>query len=342
VLWDFNGRSGRLFQLLPSGALKPVPRLRSRNRILAASIDTQGHRLTLAFPRAGRIRVEWFSLHTGDPLDTQNVPFVGVGPVAAFVNGKILVQEGGRIACWDLVAGTCAWRSEEILPSWREAASRLLILVSGAEGGEVFAVILSGRGRSRLVALSASSGNTLWEQESRRVGGLRAPAGICALAAQPGAGLLAAGDGVGVVLLGRETGELREALHWTPSREGMEQMLESMGLPPALAGPEQGGRGSLRPMHEPLARRTEALAWSSEGALLATGSSDGVVRIWRSEDFRLLAELPHGGGPVSDLLFHPEGRRLVSASRGGTVKVWEVPELAGESGPNVVPFRVRG
>ncbi|TDC97282.1 hypothetical protein E1285_04105 [Actinomadura sp. 7K507] len=84
-------------------------------------------------------------------------------------------------------------------------------------------------------------------------------------------------------------------------------------------------RGVLRG-HED---RVWAVAWSPDGSLLATASSDHTVRVWRLEDGGTeVAVLQGHEKTVSSVAWSPDGSRLASASDDGTVRVWDVASRA--------------
>lgn len=66
------------------------------------------------------------------------------------------------------------------------------------------------------------------------------------------------------------------------------------------------------------------LAFSPEGSLLAGGSAEGPICLWRADDGALLRTLPGHVGLVTGLAFSSDGRQLFSASVDGTVRVWGV------------------
>ncbi len=66
------------------------------------------------------------------------------------------------------------------------------------------------------------------------------------------------------------------------------------------------------------------VAESPDGSLIATGDTEGVVRLWDVRDGRELAVLRGHGQIVYSLDFSPDGQRLASASRDGTVRLWDV------------------
>ncbi|HEX9794233.1 MAG TPA: WD40 repeat domain-containing protein [Planctomycetota bacterium] len=65
------------------------------------------------------------------------------------------------------------------------------------------------------------------------------------------------------------------------------------------------------------------VAFSPDGALLATAARDGVVRVWSAEDGALRAELTGHGGAVSGLAWRADGARLASCDGSGEVRIWD-------------------
>jgi WD40 repeat protein len=72
------------------------------------------------------------------------------------------------------------------------------------------------------------------------------------------------------------------------------------------------------------------LALSRDGALVASGGADGLVRVWSADAHALVATLEGHQGPITGLAFFPESRRLASSSRDGTIRIWR---LDGTSAP---------
>jgi WD40 repeat protein/tRNA A-37 threonylcarbamoyl transferase component Bud32 len=68
--------------------------------------------------------------------------------------------------------------------------------------------------------------------------------------------------------------------------------------------------------------RVTALKYSSNGALLASASTDQTVRLWSPTTGQLLAVLRGHTSHVRDVAFNAEGSRLVSASYDGTLRLW--------------------
>ncbi len=78
---------------------------------------------------------------------------------------------------------------------------------------------------------------------------------------------------------------------------------------------------------------TQALAVRPDGQMLASGGSDGAVRLWELSSGQLThtfarRRLIGSGhrGAISALAFHPDGLALYSASADGTVKEWNLAE----------------
>ena len=69
------------------------------------------------------------------------------------------------------------------------------------------------------------------------------------------------------------------------------------------------------------------LAFSPDGKLLAclvSKPGSGEVVIWRATDFREVARVRAHGSDTKGMAFSPDGKRLVTASRDGWLKVWKI------------------
>ncbi|WP_244176933.1 WD40 repeat domain-containing protein [Streptomyces albus] len=67
-----------------------------------------------------------------------------------------------------------------------------------------------------------------------------------------------------------------------------------------------------------------AVAWSPDGARLATASDDGTVRVWSTAESTGPVVLTRPGGDrVYAVAWSPDGKRLACGSRDGTVTLWD-------------------
>jgi WD40 repeat protein len=64
------------------------------------------------------------------------------------------------------------------------------------------------------------------------------------------------------------------------------------------------------------------IAYSPDGSMIATGSSDGTVRIWDPATGRLLLTLDHPA-PIFGLAFGPDGRTIASMDTSGVIRLWD-------------------
>lgn len=79
-------------------------------------------------------------------------------------------------------------------------------------------------------------------------------------------------------------------------------------------------RSVARAFHDHLANQC---AFSPDGKLLATASSDHTARLWRVPDLRLVAVLHQHTDDVEMVAFSPDGKRLATASRDACVRVFD-------------------
>jgi WD40 repeat protein len=66
------------------------------------------------------------------------------------------------------------------------------------------------------------------------------------------------------------------------------------------------------------------VAWSPDGARLATASGDKTARVWDVVSGRPLTELTGHTGSVFSVAWSPDGARLATASLDKPARVWTV------------------
>ena len=69
-----------------------------------------------------------------------------------------------------------------------------------------------------------------------------------------------------------------------------------------------------------------SVAFSPDGGLLASGSSDKTIKLWSLPDGRLQATLDGQGNFVRSVAFSPDGRFLATGGVDKTVKLWSLPD----------------
>ncbi|MEM7263063.1 MAG: hypothetical protein AAF488_13820, partial [Planctomycetota bacterium] len=68
---------------------------------------------------------------------------------------------------------------------------------------------------------------------------------------------------------------------------------------------------------------TRSIDWSPDGDRIASGSDDGVVRIWDAATGRCCLEINERAGAVYALRWSPDGTRIAAARGDGTVRIWD-------------------
>lgn len=66
-----------------------------------------------------------------------------------------------------------------------------------------------------------------------------------------------------------------------------------------------------------------AIAFSSNGSRLATGSADGSARLWDAKTGSEICLLSGHEGSVEAVMFGRDGRRIVTSSTDGTIRIWD-------------------
>jgi WD40 repeat protein len=66
------------------------------------------------------------------------------------------------------------------------------------------------------------------------------------------------------------------------------------------------------------------LAFSPDGKLLASGSSDRTIKLWDVATGKERATLRGHAGEVSSVCFSPDGKVLASGGDDRTIKLWDV------------------
>jgi WD40 repeat protein/serine/threonine protein kinase len=82
------------------------------------------------------------------------------------------------------------------------------------------------------------------------------------------------------------------------------------------------GEQIVAPLRHAYAAR--CVAFSRDGRYLASGGHDRLVKVWETQTWKLLHELPDPTGSVESVAFHPKDSRMLAwANTDGTVKIWD-------------------
>lgn len=72
---------------------------------------------------------------------------------------------------------------------------------------------------------------------------------------------------------------------------------------------------------------TFALAFSTDGKMIASGGGDNLVRLWNAETGKQLLTLKGHENDVYSVAIRPDGRQVASGSKDGTVRLWDIKEI---------------
>ena len=234
--------------------------------------------------------------------------------VRVWTHGKARAHSGHRGT--GTRAAALAWSGAGMLASadlgglvqlWNSATGELLREVAAHQGGARAVAFPAAASAGRLWASAGQDGVRLWKGDEPQPGrALREP--TSALAFDPSGLVLAAGGQDGAVRL------------LPVSQQG--------------AGPQAGGPPITLPAHS---REVHAVAYSPDGARLATSSADGSVLLWDPRSRLLVARLEGLEGEPKALAFSPDGKTLVSGSLDQKLRLWS-PETGAALGTLQAPF----
>ncbi|MER7576512.1 hypothetical protein [Streptomyces sp. NPDC126514] len=314
--------------------------LREDQASLAAQVNLTAHRMRPHDPDVLTRVIEDAGSPLSEPLHG------GTGPFSAMVFSR----DGGLLAAAGDDGSVQLWRFP------RSAEPELVSRTVSDTEGPVYAVAITPDGR--LLATANNDG-------SARLFDIADPAHPRPLGRTPATGS-DAGATVGVAISGDGTlmasaSNIAQAQLWDTSNPRQPQLLTqlpanvdaicSVVFSPTgryLAGSSDDGTVQLWDVRRPSApvplghisdipSHTNVLdvegtaVFSPDEKTLASGGSDGLVRLWDISDKRhpvLLSEpLPHEFSAVTDVAFSPDGTRLATSSTNQPVRIWNLADL---------------
>ena len=106
--------------------------------------------------------------------------------------------------------------------------------------------------------------------------------------------------------------------NWLAHNLDAESSWDGSGLGGVMVHCLESGEGVILHHRDPV----RTIAWSPDGIRLATGTTDGTVRVWNANAGKELLTLRGHGHSVTSLAWDPGGSQLASAGEDGNVKVW--------------------
>ncbi|WP_392712994.1 caspase family protein [Rhizobium ruizarguesonis] len=233
------------------------------------------------------------------------------GSALAFSPDARLFASGdntGRVGVWDLATG---------------------LLVRSVSGGSAIVSIAFSSDSSKLATGGASHILDLWDLATgTRIMSKELSTYVSSLSFKPGSNLIASSTGVGVELWdsldGRRVAELMHA--------GGSPLRRSLAF-------SASGRWLVTATDEGSAKLWDTANWkevrefdgfgevaisTDERLLVAAGGFDYTMKLFELQSSRLLRTFVGHYWRVASVDFSPDGRRIVSGSRDGTVRMWDV------------------
>ncbi len=293
-LW--SAATGKEMQVFPSRDVEPAAGM----HCLRTVFSRDGKRL-IALENHGLIRV-WDLSTSKEILRSQERPGFGL---ALAPDGKTLaVGASGeddrwpQLVLWDLTTGRqvrklrAANRFVQAI-AFSPVAS-ILAAGDSAPDGQVFATKKGGASTVRL--WDPASGRQLREMQGHE-------GGVTAVAFSP--------DGKTLVSASHDS----TVRFWDPATG---KQIRQIQVPDA--SPEQRDPDRQRGIHH---GGVLAIAFSPSGRWLASGSSDGMVRIWDAATGKEQHALRGHGREVYSVVFSPDGKVLASGSNDHTIRLWD-------------------
>lgn len=326
LLWD--AKEGRLLKKLGGGA-----RVEKDASIISTELCASRGGERAAYV-AGFKKIEILDLRSGRPLPAPEAP---LGDLDDSITSLSLSPDGrlaawgtwkGRVAVWDADRSTIAWRGQMpgripddlSFQNLNDAGSPMAGALAFSPDGRMLAV----SGRDGAVVVYGSRGGETLSPEPRL--DIWRNGGVITLAFLP--------DGTSVVV-GNASGLIRR-VSVPDGKEAFSRASGADGILDLAAPPDGGMIYSLQnkgflglydavtgaALVDGMNRTILSAAYSPDGSRLASGGSDGAIRIFSMPDGSELRTLKAGDAAVTGLGYSRDGLRLASMGKDKILRVW--------------------